>query len=166
METQMAKKQITYYHQIRTTSNPGIQLYNNIMDPTNPWTKQVEKTMQATSADVEELMEKKHQQTKKSITSKLKKHQITNIYRASENKSKVRDYVCHKTTETVTKPHYMSNLTRRACSNIFNTRARMIKVKGNYRNTNNDSNLCILYDIYIISYNICLIHCTKITIEW
>ena len=32
----------------------------------------------------------------------------------------------------------MSNLTRRACSNIFNTRARMIKIKGNYRNKYND----------------------------
>ena len=106
------------------------------MDPTNPWRKQVEKTMQETNADVEELMEKNHQQAKKYITSKLRKHQMTKIYKAAENKSKVRDYVCHKTTETVTtKPHYMSNL---ACNNIFNTCARMIKVKGNYRNKYSD----------------------------
>ena len=53
--------------------------------------------------DVEELLEKNHQQAKNYITSKLRKHQIMKIYRAAENKSKVRDYVCHKTTETVTK---------------------------------------------------------------
>ena len=135
----MAKKQITYYHKIRTTSDPGRQLYNNTMDPTNSWRKQVEKTIQETNIDVEDLIEKNHQQAKKYITSKLRKHQMTKIYKAAENKSKVRDNVCHKTTETVaTKPNYMSNLTRWACSNIFNTRARMIKVKGNYRNKYND----------------------------
>ena len=32
IETQVAKKQITYYHKIRTTSDPGSQLYNNTMD--------------------------------------------------------------------------------------------------------------------------------------
>ena len=41
IETQMAKKQITYYHKIRTTSDPGSQLYNNTMAPTNTWMKQV-----------------------------------------------------------------------------------------------------------------------------
>ena len=139
IETQIAKKQITYYHKIRTTSDPGSQLYKNTMNSINPWRKQVEKTMQATNIDGEELLEKNHQQAKNYITSKLRKHQSMKIYRAAENKSKVRDYVCHKTTETVTKkPNYMSNLTRRACSNIFNTRARMIKIKGNYRNKYND----------------------------
>ena len=54
----MTKKQITYCHKIQTT-DPGSQLYKNTMDPTNPWRKQVEKTMQATNVDVEELLEKK-----------------------------------------------------------------------------------------------------------
>ena len=33
-----------------------------------------------------------------------------------------------------TRPKYMDNLTRKECSNIFNTRARIIQIKGNYRN--------------------------------
>ena len=37
IETQVAKKQITYYHIIRTTKNPETQVFKTTMDPKNPW---------------------------------------------------------------------------------------------------------------------------------
>jgi len=66
---------------------------------------------------------------------KLKAYQIKKIYIAAENKSKEREYVCNKTRESMADtPQYMNKLNRKACTNIFNTRARMIQVKRNYRN--------------------------------
>jgi hypothetical protein len=66
---------------------------------------------------------------------KLKAYQIKKIYIAAENKSKVRDYVSNKTRESMAATsQYMNKLNRKACTNIFNTRARMIKVKRNYSN--------------------------------
>ena len=75
----------------------------------------------------------------KYITEKIKEYQINKIYQTAETKSKVRDYICYKTRETVTtKPRYIDNLTRNECSNIFNTRSRMIQIKGNYKNKYTD----------------------------
>ena len=39
IETQVAKKQITYYHRIRTTKNPETQVFKTIMDPKKPGRK-------------------------------------------------------------------------------------------------------------------------------
>ena len=109
------------------------------MDPKNPWRNRVENTMRDTEIDEEELLTKKQPQAKKYITEKLKEYQINKIYKAAETKSKVRDYICYKTRATVTaKPRYIDNLNRKECSNIFNTRARMIKIKGNYKNKYTD----------------------------
>ena len=78
---------------------------------------------------------------KKLLSNKLKIYQTKKIYKAAETKSKVRDYICNKTKRTVMmKPTYMDNLSRTECASIFNTRARMIKVKGNYKNKYNDKN--------------------------
>ena len=93
--------------------------------------------MRDTEIDEEELLTKKQPQAKKYITEKLKEYQINKIYKAAETKSKVRDYmyICNKTRATVTaKSTYIDNLNRKECSNIFNTRATMIKIKGNYKN--------------------------------
>ena len=92
--------------------------------------------MRDTEIDEEELLTKKQPQAKKYITEKLKEYQINKIYKAAETKSKVRDCnICNKTRATVTaKPRYIDNLNRKECSNILNTRARMIKIKGNYKN--------------------------------
>ena len=93
--------------------------------------------MRDTEIDEEELLTKKQPQAKKYITEKLKEYQINKIYKAAEIKSKVRDYI--KTRATVTaRPRYIDNLNRKECSNIFNTRARMIKIKGNYKNKYTD----------------------------
>ena len=132
IETQVAKKQIIYYHRIRTTKNPESQIFKTITDPKNPWRKRVEHSMRESKIDEEEIMEKKQPEAKKYINKKLKEYQINKIYKTAETKSKVRDYICNKTRDAVaTRPRYMDNLTRKECSNIFNTRARMIHIKGN-----------------------------------
>ena len=59
IETQVAKKQITYYHRIRTTNNPETQLFKTMMDPKNPWINLVENTMRDIEMDEEELLTKK-----------------------------------------------------------------------------------------------------------
>ena len=139
IETQIAKKQILYYHKIRTTVNPNSLIAITITDPQNPWRKHLEKTLHDTNIPIEEVLEKNQTQAKQYISNKLKEHQINKIYKAAEEKSKVRDYVCNKTRKTITeRPAYMTRLQRKACTNIFNTRARMIKVKGNYKNNHTD----------------------------
>ena len=88
IETQVAKKQITYYHRIRTTKNPETQVFKTIMDPKNPWRNRVENTMRDTEIDEEELLTKKQPQAKKYITEKLKEYQINKIYKAAETNPK------------------------------------------------------------------------------
>ena len=73
IETQVAKKQKTYYR-IRTTKNPETQVFKTIMDPKNPWRNRVENTMRVTEIDEEELLIRKQPQAKKYITEKLKEY--------------------------------------------------------------------------------------------
>ena len=89
-ETQVAEKQITYYHIIRTTKNPETQVFKTIMDPKNPWKKRVENTMRDIEIDGEELLTKKQPPAKKCITEKLKEYQTNKIYKAAETKSSER----------------------------------------------------------------------------
>jgi hypothetical protein len=57
------------------------------------------------------------------------------IYKAAVNKSKVRDYVCMKNREDMMKrSKYISKLNRTQCANLVNMRARMLKIRGNYKN--------------------------------
>ena len=136
----MAKKQISYYHKILTIDNPESQLYKSAMEPKNPWRKNIERTIKELNIQIDDLLTKKNKiQAKKFLTSKLREYQANKIYKAAENKSKVRDYVCNKTRKAVMeKPDYIDKLSRKECSSIFNTRARMIKVKGNYKYMHED----------------------------
>ncbi len=68
------------------------------------------------------------------VHKKLAIYQRSKIYKAAETKSKVRDYVCHRPrTEMDKTPKYMNKLTRKQCSEIFKSRARMTKLKANYK---------------------------------
>ena len=64
------------------------------MEPKNPWRKNVERTIQELNIEIDELLSKSKLQTKKFLTSKQKEYQINKIYKAAEDKSKVRDYMC------------------------------------------------------------------------
>ena len=133
IETQVAKKQIL------TIENPESQLYKSAMEPKNPWRKKVERTIKELNIQLDDLLTKNKIQAKKCLTSKLREYQTNKIYKAAKNKSKVRDYVCNKTRKAVMeKPDYIDKLSRKECSSIFNTRARMIKVKGNYKSMHED----------------------------
>ena len=55
IEIQVAKKQISYYHKIRTIENPDSQLYKSAMEPKNPWRKNVERTIQELNIEIDEL---------------------------------------------------------------------------------------------------------------
>ena len=82
IETQMAKKQITYYHKIQTSSDQGSQLYKKTMDKTNPWGKQVEKTLQTTNeCSLQWKTTGENPSTSKEIHNQQTKemHQITKI---------------------------------------------------------------------------------------
>ena len=114
IEIQVAKKQISYYHKIRTIENPDSQLYKSAMESKNPWRKNVERTIQELNIEIDELLSKRNLQTNKFPTSKLKEYQINKIYKAAEDKSKVRVYVCNKTKKAVMeKPDYIDKLSRR-----------------------------------------------------
>ena len=139
IETQMAKKQISYYHRILTTKNPDSMIYKTVTNQLNPWTKHVGKILNMTKIPIDELKTKNKEQAKKYITKKLKEYQISKIYKAAETKSKVRDYICNKTRKTMMmKTQYMTKMQRKDCTNIFSVRSRMIKTKGNYKNNYTD----------------------------
>ena len=74
-------------------------------------------------------------QAKNHISKTLQKYQLQKILAEAENKSKVRDLITYRNLKELnTRPNYMNVLTRNNCSNIFNTRARMLQIKGNYKN--------------------------------
>ena len=78
IETQVAKKQISYYHKIRTIENPESQLYKSAMEPKNPWRKNVERTIKELNIQIDELQTKKNKiQAKKFLTSKLREYKQT-----------------------------------------------------------------------------------------
>ena len=90
--------------------------------------------MENIEINTEELLGKIPNQAKRYVNNKLKEHKIRKIYSAAEEKSKVRDYICNKTrTAMMIRPPYMDRYNRKDCTNIFNTRARMIYVKCNYK---------------------------------
>ncbi len=105
-----------------------------INDQNNPWMKQLRKTIETTDVNMEYLKARKAP-AKKYIDKKMTQYQVQKIYTAAESKSKVRDYICHRSRDIMLKrPRYMNHLTRNQCSSIFAIRARMIKTKGNYKN--------------------------------
>ena len=135
IETQIMKKQLIYYHKIKTKRQEE-NLTNKIaLDPKNPWKKRIENTLLKINVNNTDLLEKTHKNAKILVNQKLKEYQINKIYNAAGKKSKVEDYVWNKTHETIIqKPTYMNNLTRKECTSIFAVRSRMLKVKGNYKN--------------------------------
>ena len=74
------------------------------------------------------------------ITKKLKEYQVNKIYKAHCSRNKIQSkrlhlFFCNKTRDTATtRSRYIDILNRKECSNIFNTRVRMIQIKGNNRN--------------------------------
>ena len=69
IETQVAKKQISYYHKILTIENPESQLYKSAMEPKNPWRKKVERNHQRTKHTIRRSTDKK-QDTSQEISNK------------------------------------------------------------------------------------------------
>ena len=139
IETLMWKKQITYYHKIISITDKNSTLYKCATDPKNPWNKQIHQTLSTLKTTDEQLLAMSPYQLKRQITDRLRDHQMGKIYKAAENKSKVRDYICNKTRKSVAKkPCYMDTMNRTSCSNIFKTRSRMLNIKGNYKNKHPD----------------------------
>ena len=56
IENQMAKKQLMYYHKIKTSTDKGNQIYTTATDPKIPWKIQVENTMKATNISEKEIL--------------------------------------------------------------------------------------------------------------
>ena len=135
VETQMDKKQVLYYHKLRNEKDKTSTLAMLTNDPKNPWLKRVEKTIQKTEISKRELLSKNSKQAKIYVNDKMRTYQVNKIFLAAEKKSKVRDYVCMKTrTSLMKRTPYMDHQKRENCTNIFNTRARMLNVKCNYKN--------------------------------
>ncbi len=56
------------------------------------------------------------------------------IMEAASDKTKVRDLIIYKThKKLIERPKYITKLTRKDCSYIFRTKARMMDVKGNFK---------------------------------
>ena len=57
-------------------------------------------------------------------------------------KSKIRDLIIQKSTKEIgRRPKYISKLDRQDCTNIFQVRARMMRVAANYKNNNENQDL-------------------------
>ena len=141
VEIQMMQKQIMYYHRIITKidEEKQPQLIKLLTNKKKPWNKQIKETLEKTDINETELLSKNPKQAKRMVRNRLENYQTHKIYKAAENKSKVRDYICYQRRyDTKNKPNYINNLSRNDCSNIFTTRARMIHVKGNYKNKHTD----------------------------
>ena len=70
IETQVAKKQISYYHKILPIEHPESQLYKSAMEPKNPWRKNVERTIKELNIQIDDLLTKKKQDTSQEISNK------------------------------------------------------------------------------------------------
>ncbi len=134
IETLIAKQQIMYYHKICTEPNQNTNLTKVVKVPTNKWRKRVMDTLDLINLKEEEITQCSRYRAKKLLITKLKSHTIDKIYKAAEYKSKVRDYICFKRRQDIaTIAPYMQSSTRTQCSSIFKARARMLKVKSNYK---------------------------------
>ena len=102
----------------------------------NSWAKQNEKLkkeLEITDND----MEKPRSAVKAITKEKIKKLFKKKLETTSKNKSKMEYYLeGKKEWKPQKRANYMQELTRNQVSTIFKTRARMIKVKANYKNGN------------------------------
>ena len=133
IESLRAKKQLLYYHNIMTNEE-DTQLKRIITQPKNPWKKLVDQTLESIKVTETQLLNLNKRKAKTLINRNIKNSLRSKLLKAATIKSKVRDLVIYKTRKEIgEKPEYMMKLTRKQCSNIFNIRARMIKIKGNYK---------------------------------
>ena len=138
IETRFAKKQISYYHKIKT-GNPETNLLNISTNEKNQWNKHIQKVIQKFKINHDELLNMTKTQAKRYIDKQANIYQQEKIMHKAESKSKTLDLVIHKTKEQLTtRPPYMNSLTRKECTNIFVIRSRMMKIKGNYKNSYTD----------------------------
>jgi hypothetical protein len=135
IETYLLKKQLTYYHRIRKQNNRNKMVEAVTGNVKNAWMKQIRQAMEKTNIQETYLLAMNKKQAKKHIHNQVKTYQLGKIYKAAINKSKVRDYVCLKNREDMMKrSQYKNKLNRTQCANLVNMRARMMKIRGNYKN--------------------------------
>ena len=111
----------------------------------NAWMKHIKQALETTAIQESHLLSMSKHQAKAYIHKQVKNYQRQKIYKAAENKSKVRDYVCLKNREDILKDSkFMNNLSRTNYARIIHMRARMLKVRGNYQNqdTNQQCRWC------------------------
>jgi hypothetical protein len=135
IETYLLKKQLTYYHRIRKQNNRNKMVEAVTGNVKNAWMKQIRQAMEKTNIQETYLLAMNKKQAKKHIHNQVKTYQLGKMYKAAINKSKVRDYVCLKNREDMMKrSQYKNKLNRTQCANLVNMRARMMKIRGNYKN--------------------------------
>ncbi len=111
-----------------------------IEDPNGVWMKQLTATLEKTDIEWETLKKLNKTRAKTYINKKLAIYQRNKIYKAAETKSKVRDYISYRPRNEIgRRPKYMNKLTRNECADIFKSRARMIKLKNNYKTMHNNT---------------------------
>jgi hypothetical protein len=138
IQSYVDQKQMIYFHKI-SNREENTTVKQIIMDPENEWNKNLKKTMKKYNIEEGELNNMTKTQAKRHINTKIEQNITQNLIQTSEHKSKVKDQITHKDlNQLMRKPKYISNLTRKECSSIFATRARMIKVKGNFKNAYTD----------------------------
>ena len=138
IETIWRKKQISYYHKIMTTKEDNT-LKQLLSAQRNPWKKSLVIALQETGIDENILVQLNKHQAKILIKKKLKMFQMKKIMEAAHTKSKVRDLIIHRSQEDLlTRPKYISELSRTDCVNLFKVRARMMNVKANYKGSANN----------------------------
>ena len=135
IETYLLKKQLTYYHRIKTQINRNQMVEAVTCNENNAWMKLISQAMEKSKIQETYLLTLNKKQAKKHIHIQLKEYQLGKIFKAAVNKSKVRDYVCMKNREDMMKrSKYLNKLNRTQCANLINMRARMLKIRGNYKN--------------------------------
>ena len=110
-------------------------------DPNGKWLPQLRKDLDKISLEETDLVGKKKTELKRTLSRKLNRYQRAKILAAGEDKSKVRNYILYRGRDnTGTRPRYLQELNRKKCSTIFQIRARMLKVKDNYKSNFKDNN--------------------------
>ena len=139
IDTTWKKKQIIYYHRIMTSTRSSNTLKQLLTAPRNPWKKILDKAIAETGVDVDQLLEMSKYQAKKYVKKTMKSYQSQKIMTTAHKKSKVRDLIIHRTQKDLqSRPSYIAELPRSDCVSIFKVRARMMKVKANYKGATND----------------------------
>ena len=136
IEAIVDKKQILYYHK-KMKEQKETTVAKIMKDTSNVWTKQLYKKLEKYNLSSVTTLAMTKNELKKTITERSKVNKTENLL--TTDKTKVNHIVKYKNPDNMlTVPAYMNQLTRRNCASIFAVKARMIKVKGNYKNAHND----------------------------